>query len=170
MFGLLSLTTELKTSEPRSQRLGISHLPHSPSNATPQQYPAVTLLLSAHCLFIMLTDAVGQEFSQDTGGKAHLGAHLGKCKHWASDWTVAGWRFWRLPTHKSDPWVNDLPTEPAYWCIDRRPLGGLPHSLAASAYLDSCYGFSKQGGGCMAYHDTAAKATQIAPSCHTQLV
>ena len=54
----------------------------------PQQHAAITLFLSAQCLFIMLIDAVGQEFRQDTGRKAGLGPQLGKLKCWKSDWTV----------------------------------------------------------------------------------
>lgn len=58
---IIITNSEPETSEPKSQRSGISQTPHSLSNSMPQQHAATTLFLSAQCLFIMFIDAAGQE-------------------------------------------------------------------------------------------------------------
>lgn len=70
---LLLLTVSWKL---QSQRLEVSHVPHSLSHSTPQHHPEVTLLLWAQ----LLTDAVGRRFGQDTGGMAYLGLQMKKLK------------------------------------------------------------------------------------------
>lgn len=67
----------------------------------------------------MLTDAVGQEFRKDTGGKAALEPQLGKLKHWGRTGLLGAESIRRLPAHKAS--VDYLQTETAHWSIFRGP-------------------------------------------------
>ena len=69
--------------QPGSPALQADSLPSEPHNSQLSYYSS-----QPNVYFITLTDAVGQEFRMDTGGKAALVPQLGKLKQWGSDWTV----------------------------------------------------------------------------------
>lgn len=151
---LLLLTVSWKL---QSQRLEVSHVPHSLSHSTPQHHPEVTLLLWAN-------------YSQML---------------WVGDLdrTQGGWLIWdfRWKNSKARK-VTRLWGAGHIW----RPLNSqvwpnghclLEHCRMASPWVSSqhgglglvgfFYGFGKQGGNCIAFYDLASEVTRLAPFWHT---